>query len=223
MMSRISPASILYDADGNPVGVAQDGAVYRLQTEAQLADGAKVQVTDGTNDVEVSSDGRLLVSAGRAAKDLVFTRLVDGGGDFEMAVDGDPTPVVYEWNPGSVAVDGVTLSLILEDATIAFGDKFGGVSGPLANGLLLELKAEDAAKTLYLFKRTRELLQCSVAGGFDLYAATPDILRAEFSLGGFRFMPSGTYATDDYVRATVQDDIDALDHLSIAFHGIEVA
>jgi len=221
-MSRISPASILYDAAGNAVGVLQDGAVYRLQTEAQLATGAKVQLTDGTHDAEVTSDGRLLVSAGRSAKGRVCARLVDSGGDFEMAVDGDPTPAVFEWNPGSVAVDGVDLSLIMEDGTIKFGDKFGGITGPLDNGLLLEVKAEDAAVTLYLFKRTRELLQCSVAGGFDLYAAIPDILRAEFSLEGFRFMPSGTYATDDYVRATVQDDIDGLDHLSIVFHGVEV-
>lgn len=36
-MSGESPASILYDGAGNPVGVVLDGAVYRLQTEARVA------------------------------------------------------------------------------------------------------------------------------------------------------------------------------------------
>lgn len=38
-MSNDSPARILYDEDGNPVGVLQDDAVYRLQVEAKLATG----------------------------------------------------------------------------------------------------------------------------------------------------------------------------------------
>lgn len=34
-----NPASILFDSDGNAVGVVQDGAVYRLQVQATVTDG----------------------------------------------------------------------------------------------------------------------------------------------------------------------------------------
>jgi len=38
-MSDISPAQVLYDEAGNPVGVILDGSIYRLQVEATLAAG----------------------------------------------------------------------------------------------------------------------------------------------------------------------------------------
>lgn len=39
-MSNESPASILFDEFGNPVGVMFDGYVYRLQVQTTLTDGA---------------------------------------------------------------------------------------------------------------------------------------------------------------------------------------
>ena len=36
-MSR-NPASILFDSDGNAVGVIQDGEIYRLQVDAVISD-----------------------------------------------------------------------------------------------------------------------------------------------------------------------------------------
>ena len=38
-MSNESPASIIYDNLGNPIGVILDGTIYRLQVEAKLTDG----------------------------------------------------------------------------------------------------------------------------------------------------------------------------------------
>lgn len=38
-MSNESPAAILFDEFGNPVGVVFDGSVYRLQVQTQLTDG----------------------------------------------------------------------------------------------------------------------------------------------------------------------------------------
>jgi hypothetical protein len=35
-MSGLSPASILYDAEGHPIGVVLDGSIYRLRTSADL-------------------------------------------------------------------------------------------------------------------------------------------------------------------------------------------
>jgi hypothetical protein len=38
-MSNESPASILFDESGNPVGIVFDGVVYRLQTQTIVTDG----------------------------------------------------------------------------------------------------------------------------------------------------------------------------------------
>jgi hypothetical protein len=38
-MSNESPASILFDENGNPVGVIFDGTIYRLQTQDIIVDG----------------------------------------------------------------------------------------------------------------------------------------------------------------------------------------
>lgn len=38
-MSNESPAAIIYDAMGHPVGVILDGSIYRLQVDAKLTDG----------------------------------------------------------------------------------------------------------------------------------------------------------------------------------------
>jgi hypothetical protein len=41
-MSADSPASILFDELGNPVGVIQDGTIYRLQVQSTLTDGTNI-------------------------------------------------------------------------------------------------------------------------------------------------------------------------------------
>lgn len=41
-MSNESPAAIIYDSLGNPVGVVLDGSIYRLQVEAKLTDGYNI-------------------------------------------------------------------------------------------------------------------------------------------------------------------------------------
>ena len=52
-------AVVLYDADGNAVGVVQDGAFYRLQVEAKLAAGSAtigaVRILDGAGNPLASS------------------------------------------------------------------------------------------------------------------------------------------------------------------------
>ena len=60
-MSSLSPASIIYDSSGNPVGVVLDGAVYRLQVAAKIArasDGALVNpASEETLDAIKDTDG----------------------------------------------------------------------------------------------------------------------------------------------------------------------
>ncbi len=63
-MSTESPAAILFDTLGNPIGVLYDGYVYRLQTQTILDDAAghgPVTVKPG-NQAAVSSDRALVVA-----------------------------------------------------------------------------------------------------------------------------------------------------------------
>jgi len=180
----------------------------------------KIVLTNGTYDVDVTSSGRLEVSVAADARAVVDVYLLNGSSN-EMAVDADPTPQEFVWNPGSNDVEGSALTFVIEDSTIYFGDKFGGIS-ELDNGVLIQVKAQDTVYTIATVYRTRQFSQLAGPGGFDLYAATPDHMKAEISLEGFVFAATGTYATDDYVKVTIRDDIDGLEHMSALFKGREV-
>ena len=63
-MSNDSPAAILFDELGNPVGVIFDGTIYRLQTQDTIVDGygnGPVAVT-APNAPAISSDPALVVA-----------------------------------------------------------------------------------------------------------------------------------------------------------------
>lgn len=184
----------------------------RLKTNAVL--------TDGTNEAVITPDGRLNVTMAQNSLGAVF-ELLKNGSSSEMAVDASGTPQVFEWNPGAHDVVGDGLMFIIEDATIYFGDKFAGISA-LANGVLIEMKASDVVHTAPVLYRTRDLAQIASPGGFDVYSATPDSLRAQLGIGGCTFKASGTYATEDYVRVTVRDNLTGLNHMSVMFKGVEV-
>ena len=81
-----NPAAILFDSDGNAVGVVQDGAVYRLQVQATVTDGgdgvAALEV-DGTRTAQAVSYPELLATAGAILErlDRVCAHLADITGE----------------------------------------------------------------------------------------------------------------------------------------------
>ena len=178
---------------------------------------AVIYDTDG-NSAEVVN-GRVLVNAQVAAVGKgAINEYLEYSSSKEMAIDADGSPQQFVWNPGSEDITGQALSFIIEDATIYFGDKFGGIDD-LTNGVLIELKSEDVSYTLANIQRTREFLQLSTVGGFEVYSATPDCMRVEVRLTDFIFKATGTYGTDDYVRVTIRDDLTGLSHMSALFKG----
>ena len=71
-MSR-NPASILFDSDGNAVGVIQDGAIYRLQVEAVVTDASGKTSnleSDGTRVAQAVSYPELLSAIHRIEEAL---------------------------------------------------------------------------------------------------------------------------------------------------------
>lgn len=62
-MSNESPAAILFDEFGNPVGVMYDGVVYRLQTQTSIVDGYNGPVAvKPPNTAAVGADQALVVA-----------------------------------------------------------------------------------------------------------------------------------------------------------------
>lgn len=63
-MSNESPAAILFDELGNPVGVMFDGYIYRLQTQTTIDDGYShgPVAVKGPNQAAVASDPALVVA-----------------------------------------------------------------------------------------------------------------------------------------------------------------
>lgn len=212
----------LQDGSANLITSEVQGANRRLHVNAQLAAGTSilgsVKITDGSETAEVTADGRLRVDPSSIAtgQGILNQHLLNASSD-EMAIDGG-AGTVFSWTPGSVHdVEGISLAVIVEDATIQFGDHWGGIDD-LPNGLLIEARADDTDYTIANLQRTRELFQLTAPGGFDVYAATPDCCRGEILISGLIFRKSSS----DYIRVTVRDDLTGLVHQSVLFKGKEI-
>jgi len=225
-----SPAAILYNEAGTAaVSVIDDAGTKRLAVDSGQGGAGNptiVEIKGGasSNLASVNNAKRLLVDAqiSSAGAGAINEFIEDGGGSPEMAVDGSVTPVIYEWNPGATwDVETSGLSLVVEDGSVKFGDYFMGEVA-LPNGVLIEVKAGDVVYGIANLQRTREILQFSPPGGFELIVASPNVARGYFGIGGLVLKKAGTFASPDYVRVTVQDDLTKLDHLSVFFQGKEI-
>ena len=79
-MSNLSPASILYDDTGNPVGVVLDGSVYRLQVEAKivgstLPTGAATEATLAALETKAATETTLAALETKAATETTLAAL----------------------------------------------------------------------------------------------------------------------------------------------------
>jgi len=289
-MSDISPASILYDADGHPVGVVLDGALYRLQAEAQLQTKAKgstaaahptsvpidanrqalsvalvkdpafpndpgvdVRVVDNSgNPVGIVLDGTIYrfqtdAKIARGASGLVHLDAIDtesergrlkatlytpegesvalgavastatairndfakdSGGSPSLLVDGDTTPVVFTYDAHPTQdVSLQEVKFVMASNSITFGtDYFGATSGPLANGLLVEVTAGGVTGTVALLKQNEDFVNFASPGGFEWVVSSKDLLASTWLVGGGLKLEGGSA---DKVSITVQDDIDS--------------
>lgn len=89
-----SPAVILYDADGNPVGVSLDGAVYRLQVDAKISENVVKQVFDIQSTVIYVGSAPLGTATSAASWKIKKTTL---------DVSGNPTSTL--WSADNVIWD----------------------------------------------------------------------------------------------------------------------
>jgi hypothetical protein len=146
------------------------------------------------------------------------------GGGNSLAVDGSVTPVVFEYNPpNNYDIEINQLSFLFEDAaTIRFGNKFvfNGIS-TLANGMLLECKADDQAFNWQNMKRSRDLIE--ICEDFDVVTGTVNFLRVNVHLPkSLRLARDGTFGAKDYIRLTVRDDLSVINFAEAFFQGVKI-
>lgn len=120
-----SPAAILFDVNGNPVGTVIDGVFYRLQVEAKLAAGTNTigSVNQGTSPWTV--DGTVAVS--NMPQLTVETKLAVDNYDLNSALYTVTIPFVSDALLSSLEMrfsttESRTISISLNDGTILFSE-----------------------------------------------------------------------------------------------------
>ena len=181
---------VLIDQDGNPILSVLDGSNLRLAVEAAIKPGSSIGITPAATPVTTAFNPYLR----------------ETGGSEEMAVDGDPTPVVFE-----VTADPDDDLVLQELRFVMIADAvewlhFGKGGGDLTNGILIEAQLDGAVASTELFNiRDNEDF-------FRMQSPVKDSSSGDAIIGaslGFAGEILGAGSTD-FVRVTIRDDIGAV-------------
>jgi hypothetical protein len=202
------------DSSGNIVGVVLDGSIYRLQTDAKIAKGSSSLVHLDVIDTS-SGKGRLqatlLTPTGDpvsfpSVSESIKNEFVMNGSSSDLLVDGSTTPVVFEYTADAshdIALQEIRFTLASN--SITFGtDYFGAESGPLSNGLLVEVLVASGTVELYNLTQNESFVNFSSPGGFEWVVSSKDMMTSDYVIGGGLNLRAGT---TDKVRVTVRDDL----------------
>jgi len=204
----------LVDNAGHVVGVVLDGAIYRLQADAKIAKGASDLVHLDAIDT-ASGRGRLeatlLTQAGDpvsfpSVSESIKNDFVLNAGSSDLRVDGSITPVIFEYLADAthdLALQEIRFTIAAN--SITFGtDYFGSKSGPLTNGMLVEVVVESGTVVLYNLIQNESFVNFSSPGGFEWVVSSKDMMTSCSVIGGGLVLRSGSA---DKVRVTVRDDL----------------
>lgn len=158
---------------------------------------------------------------------LWSTALKRSNGSPNMAVDGSGVPVEFSLvNTTAHEYEILSMCLIAEFVgSLAIGPKFLKDSiGTLANGLLVEAKLDDEVFSFGNLKVTHDLIEVSQPqGGLNIIAGTNTLVQVFFLIPQYtQARAHGTFAADDYVRATVRDKLTDLWFLEMYLQGVKL-
>jgi len=184
---------------------------------------------DEAFEADVVSEGgikKLYVKATAAAQpvgDLFFIKAMDGASS-ALAVDGSTTAVEFIV-PAEAVKDLVVTSLLFEafDGGIKV-DNFLGLNSPLTNGILIEVKSQDEVFQFLPITNTQEFDSHFAFGSgrsFSIiFAAGNDSMVSRFGLDSpFTIKKQGTYASDDYIKVIIRDNLSNIDSLQFLTQG----
>lgn len=206
----------------NIVGQVLDGAAYRLLTAAKIARGATDLVTLDALDT-TSGQGRLKATLYTPEDEPVafgsvpanpesikndFVKTGGGSPSSDLLVDGSVTPVEFSYNADTthdISIQEIKFTLASNSVTFGSG-YFGAVSGPLANGLLIEITSNGQTGALANLTQNESFVNFASPGGFTWVVSSKDMLSSAYLIGGGLKLYAGT---SDKVKVTVRDDIDS--------------
>jgi len=154
---------------------------------------------------------------------LFFLHAMNGASS-SLNVNGSGTPVEFLIN-AEVAADLVVDSLLFEtfDGKIKI-DKMLGKNSPLSNGIIIEIKSEDTLFQFLPITKTQEFDSYFAFGpgrSYELVSASGnDSMVARFGPANpFRITKQGTYASDDYIKVIIQDNLNNIANLQFLAEG----
>lgn len=217
-MAGESPAAILFDAYGNEIGIILDGSVYRLQGDSKIAKGANdlvhLEVLDTSagkgrlKSTLYSPDGEAVAfsSVSSNPESIKNAFVSDEFGNYSLLVDGSTTNQYFSYNAdGYHDISLQEIKFVLSSNSITFGTGyFGGKSGPLSNGLLIEIVAGGYTGTVANLVRNECFIHFSSPGGFNWVVSSKDMMSATYVLGGALKLEAGS---SDRVQISVRDDL----------------
>lgn len=170
--------------------------------------------------IQEDGENKLLVKSSNVPQPIgnLFFEYAADSSNIDMNVNGSGTPVEF-FILAHPTLDKVVESLVFEalDGGIKI-DTFLGQNSELANGILIEVKSSDEVFVFRPITKTQEfdsLFSFGSGRSFELiFASGNDSLVARFgSATPFVLKPVGTYATDDYIKVTIQDNISNINRL----------
>lgn len=140
-------------------------------------------------------------------------------GSSDMTVDGSGTPVIFLLGPAAGEIWFVErVTLLSKDSGNLDLNEFG--SGPaLSNGLRIEVQSNNVAINDFVFKNNQELINTS-----DMFLEIDQFTGASLLMYQFIFKETITLFGDqgDFVRFTVQDNLNGLQVLNTSLKKYEV-
>lgn len=175
--------------------------------------------------IQEDGENKMLVKASAVPQTLANLffdyAIIDGASQnapFDLNVNGSGTPVDFYVLPDATD-DKIINSLVFQafDGGIKI-NTFLGQNSELDNGIMVEIKSNDEIFQFQPIKNTQEFDSLFSFGGgrsFELiFASGVDSMVARFGSDiPFILKPQGTYATDDYIKVTVSDNISNITRL----------
>ena len=130
------------------------------------------------------------------------------GSSPDLLVDRSVTPVEFSYDSDTTyEISLQEIKLVLASNSVTFGNGyFGATSGPLTNGLLIEVISGGVTGTIENLKQNEDFVFFATPGGFEWVVSSKDMMSSAYLIGGGLKLKAGT---TDKVRVTVRDDIDA--------------
>jgi hypothetical protein len=157
----------------------------------------------------------------------VWNSPLKNGSSSNMAVNGSVTPQIFILNASASADFEIQTMCIIAECTgsVAIGNKFlADAIGTLSNGLLVEAKVANDSYSFGNLKRTRDLIEISQPqGGFNIIAGTTSLIQIFFYIPPHMTLAKlGTYSPDDFIKATVRDNLTGLSYMEIFAQGVKL-